>query len=74
MITLTLTSDELFTIAAALHAVSPSGGGSREFTLARKVSDIAARNAHGPAFDQALNARHAAYLQTAAAEFNGIDE
>jgi len=34
-----LTNDELFLIAAALHAVSPCGGGSSEYTLARKVTD-----------------------------------
>ena len=32
--------DELLIIAAALHAVTPSGGGSHEYSLAGKVTNL----------------------------------
>ena len=38
--TLTLTPTEQLLILAALHTVSPTGGGSAQYTLARKLGEI----------------------------------
>ena len=40
MQTVILSQAELFTIAAALQAVSPSGGGSNQYTVARKIAAL----------------------------------
>jgi hypothetical protein len=57
-----LTLAEIETIAAALHTVSPSGGGSPQFTLARKFSALA------PDSEDAIFARVLHFLRLVEAE------
>jgi hypothetical protein len=57
-----LTHAEIVTIAAALHTVSPSGGGSDQFTLAQKMSALV------PDSEDAVFARVLHFLRLVEAE------
>jgi hypothetical protein len=50
-----LSQADIETIAAALHTVSPSGGGSPQFTLARRFSSLAGDKADDRVFARVLH-------------------